>query len=362
MLSRACSFPGTILTRSSFGRYDFSLCTSQRTKVAFAIRAVPVMTSLSDEEYNGEGGESSPANLNDSETGKLRPPPQKQHTLSLCMVPPPSATQVWADVTKARIELKDPGLFRWPPHANILYPFVEIKHDLEDIVVKLRNATKQCPPFRVSLNTLGTFGGKSRGVLWLYPNSCYDDGVDGEIEPLIQLQAMLQEQFPVCNDQRKNGQYNPHMTLGHFSSLEEAQNAQAQLESWWSARDATFDLNAVYLLQRKGDDSQFLRVATLSLGDVDSSSGILIHDPPEAFPDMPNIEEDWVKEERMKLKERRNYSWKGQRQCRGGSRRSSRGQSKSTDTPDIIAAKRATRKAKRERLEREQLEKESDKQ
>ena len=32
---------------------------------------------------------------------------------------------VWRALTQARTEMRDPGLYRWPPHANLLYPFVD---------------------------------------------------------------------------------------------------------------------------------------------------------------------------------------------------------------------------------------------
>jgi hypothetical protein len=179
-----------------------------------------------------------------------------------------------------------------------------------------------------------------------------------EEEPLVRLQALLEQEFPTCTDQRKNGQYIPHMTLSHFPSLEEAQNAQAEIESWWPS-NVSFVTKEIYLLQRKGDGGQFLRMATVSLGRA-GSNGIQLHDPPEPFPAMPLVEEDWVKQERMKMKERRNRSWKGRRRGRGG-RRTPSGDSRrhSTDSPEIIAAKRAERKAKRERLERERREQEA---
>lgn len=295
-------------------------------------------------------------------------PPQKLHTLSVCMVPPPSATKVWAELTKARAELRDPGLFRWPPHANILYPFIQIKSDSgavvkEEIVDKFRKAMKRCAPFRVSLETLGTFGGKNRGVLWIYPRSYRgipETEKEGE-EPLVHLQALLEKEFPMCTDQRKGGLYHPHMTLSHFPSLDEAQSAQWQIEQWWDGDDGTsFQVEEVYLLERKGNGGQFMRVTTLPLGKENSE--IQLHDPPSPFPGMPLEEEDWVKEERMKLKERRNHSWKGRRHRRGRGNSApgddSRGRNRSTDTPEIIAAKRADRKAKLERLERERLEQE----
>jgi hypothetical protein len=171
---------------------------------------------------------------------------------------------------------------------------------------------------------------------------------------------MMEQQFPMCTDQRKNGRFTPHMTLSHFPSLEEAEAAQMQVETWWP-NDITFDVNEIYLLQRTGDDGQFLRVATIALGEPpdSNSTGITIHDPPVAFPDMPLVEEEWVRDERMNLKKRRNGAWKGRRRRGVGRRRShsgaddSRGPSRSRDTPEEISAKRAARKEKRERLERE---------
>jgi hypothetical protein len=108
-------------------------------------------------------------------------------------------------------------------------------------------------------------------------------------------------------------------------------------------------LDRVYLLRRQGDDGQFLRIAEIGLG-PDSTVERL--DPSRSFPDMPTKEDDWVHEERMNLKARRNG-----RDRRGGGRltqrRSRSREPRVPDTPEAIAAKRAERKAKRERLERE---------
>lgn len=301
--------------------------------------------------------------------------PQKHHTLTVCMVPPIGAKEAWAELTRARTKLRDPGLYRWPPHANLLYPFVSLRkkknngkenHDKAkddvnnvidaDILSKLRNATLHCDPFNVTLDTFGTFGGRQRGVLWLYPKSSRDDDDQKQdaptTEPLIQMQSLLEQEFPFCTDQRKQGgSYHPHMTLSHFPSLQEAQIAQNQVETRWSTQ--SFTCNEIHVLERKGDDGQFLRVATLGLG---SEHGVKVYNPPQAFPAMPTVEEDWVREERKNQKERRKGSWKRRRRGRQrNSPQGSRGPRKSADTPEEIAAKRAARKAKRERLERERL-------
>jgi hypothetical protein len=43
------------------------------------------------------------------------------------MVPPDDCEKVWQYVTRARTELRDPGLFRWPHHANLLYSFLDVQ-------------------------------------------------------------------------------------------------------------------------------------------------------------------------------------------------------------------------------------------
>jgi len=50
---------------------------------------------------------------------------RKSHCITICMVPPPTSKSTWTQLTSARRKYRDPGFYRWPPHANLLYPFVE---------------------------------------------------------------------------------------------------------------------------------------------------------------------------------------------------------------------------------------------
>jgi len=308
----------------------------------------------------------------------------KTHCMTICMVPPSRCKTAWEEITKARTELKDPGLYRWPPHVNIVYPFLNVmessvKEDEyitnetnnkdeekeednrnlmtinEEILTLVKNAVEQCDPFHISIKSMGTFGGKNRGVLYFDPQSFRKSSssqdsnnlLENTIEPLIELQSSLQEKIPFCNDQTKHGKYTPHMTLSHFPSLDSALDAQKIIEKLWIPIE--FYVDEIYILERKGDGGQFKIVATLPLG---KQKEIIIHSPPLAFADMPTEEEDWVYEERMKLKERRNGNGSGRRR-RGGRKkkeRLDRGSSRSVDTPEEIAKKRAERAAKRERL------------
>ena len=230
----------------------------------------------------------------------------------------------------------------------------------DDMLDALERVGANCRPFEVTISELGVFGGKSRGVLWAYPRShavgekpptdgtpfCQPD------EPMIQLQALLEAEFPTCTEQRKSRNFHPHITLSHYASVDDALSAKEQIETWWTPIQYT--TRDIYVLRRVGDEGQFEIAATVSLAmdqSPSSHSRVQIHDPPICFPDMPDTEEEWVYEERMKLKARRNSSWKTRGRKRAGrKRRNGRNKERIPDTPEIIAQKRAERKAKREAL------------
>jgi 2'-5' RNA ligase len=292
--------------------------------------------------------------------------PQKFHHMTVCMVPPPEADFVWKTVGDMRRQLKDPGFYRWPPHANLLYPFFETK-DYDDahaaleenLLNALQRVATQVEPFTVRLDKLGTFGGKQRGVLWLAPDSyptsatvCSSNQENEGVQPLLQLHKALEKAFPMCKDQAKGGSsFTPHLTLSHFANLDDALAAKQVIEKDYNQElpKLEFQLDRIYLLRRAGDGGQFLRIAEFGLGKFGN-----LHNwetGPRPFPDMPTEEADWVYEERMKLKARRKG---GQRPCRGGSMGSRRSvgprRERVPDSPEVIAAKRAERKAKREQL------------
>lgn len=287
-------------------------------------------------------------------------PSPKFHHFTICLVPPEREERVWQLLTRARTELRDAGLYRWPPHVNLLYPFCDPYDDDSssesnnetstlnwDILQRLEAACRQVEPFQVQLNEFGTFGGSSRGVLWLYPSSVSADSASVE-EPILKLQRLLEEQFPDCSEQRlvgDDGCFKPHMTLSHFASRPDANIAQETLTStaWWPKKDdcLQFWVDEIYLMHRRGDTGggQFERIASLPLGDNSRTTQIM----QGAFLQMPKEEYEWVKEVRKIMKRERNR--------RGRKNRPREGRSQSPripDTPEIIDAKRAERKAKRE--------------
>ena len=342
----------------------------------------------------------------------------KSHSLSVCLVPPsPStpppfrdrtsigkentrhyfacdevnryeeslsdSTAIWKILTTLRLLLEDPGFFRWPPHINLLYPF--LNYDLPNeadicsttnmenlsmlssgnllaILGKLRQAARRIEPFWVEVdlseneetpgiinhnNTIsrksgfGTFGNSNRGVLWIYPKS-YRNQIDDKTtttsvvshatEPIVDLQLQLEKEFPMCAESLKTRSFLPHMTLSSkFASLEDALHAQATLRDHFILSDApsygiqtlkySFLCKEFYLLERNGDNGQFKRRATISLGNLTKQDdGVCVHDPPLEYNGMPQVEEDWIAQELQILKDKRKTNRKKNNRARGTSK------------------------------------------
>ena len=146
-----------------------------------------------------------------------------EHTSTVALVPPEDA---WPTLQAARDSLRDKGLYRWPPHFNLLYPFLPPKH-FEAAVATLAPALASLEPFSITLDNLSVFGGRTRGVLWCGPSD------PAELQALRRLQATLQAAIPSCHHQQRpvtdeetnttTMVFNPHLTLAHFDSAAEAE-------------------------------------------------------------------------------------------------------------------------------------------
>lgn len=105
------------------------------------------------------------------------------------------------------------------------------------------------------------------------------------------------------------------MTISHYENSDGALKAKTEIEESWTT--VSFKVSEIYLLMREGDDGQFKILATIPLG---SNPEVKFNDPALPFADMPLTEEDWVREERMAMKKRRNGNRR--RRNRRGSNRS----------------------------------------
>jgi hypothetical protein len=150
--------------------------------------------------------------------------------------------------------VRDKGLWRWPPHANLLYPFVAPKL-FHLAAAKLAHAASDIAPFEVCVRELRVFKHPRSATLWLHPEPSREDA-------LIELQAALQAAIPHADQQTAGhgGAFTAHFTVGHFGSEEEALAAKEQImaAALWDAEEGVrFKVDEVTLMTRDGADGQF---------------------------------------------------------------------------------------------------------
>ena len=207
----------------------------------------------------------------------------KQHSSTVALVPPETA---WAPIQKVREELHDKGLYRWPPHINLLYPFLPFE-DFAAATLLLAPALSSLQASEITLDSLGCFGGRKNGVLYAHCSS------EQQTAALIKIQATLQDALPFLTHQQRNGIFTPHMTLSHFGSREAAEAAKEALASNWAPVNFRLD-DTIHVLRREGGGGQFERHATLGF----CGASLRVYDPPRRFDSMLREEAAWMQQAR----------------------------------------------------------------
>ncbi|KAJ3336022.1 hypothetical protein HDU93_003856 [Gonapodya sp. JEL0774] len=142
-------------------------------------------------------------------------PPHKTVTSALVAIPP---SHLWKGIQHIR-RSRDKSFLRWPPHINILYPFVP--RALFDIALpSVRSALESVAPFNVSLNAVASFHHSNSATLFLdsHPSTLCST-------PFIQLHSALLSRFPHCTDLSSRADpasdshsgYRPHLSLGQVA-------------------------------------------------------------------------------------------------------------------------------------------------
>ena len=129
----------------------------------------------------------------------------KVHTSALCYIPPLEQQEGIQHLRVAH----DKQIHRWPPHVNLLYPFLP-EEEFEAAAAHLAAMLQGVPPFGVTFERMRQFKhGKKRFTAWLDPTACEE----GQWQA---LQARCLEAFPHCTDQTARGAFVPHLTIGQF--------------------------------------------------------------------------------------------------------------------------------------------------
>jgi 2'-5' RNA ligase len=179
-------------------------------------------------------------------------PAHLSHTSALALLPPASIT---APIEAVR-RVHDKHFARWPPHINLLYPFLASPSELAESIA----------PFKISLNvaSLGMFSHSKRSkTVWLGPTT----------KTVQQLQAALQLEFEECN--ADNRRFTPHLSLGQSNSDytakllgEEFKSSVANSVTGNEVASVTLDwyVDRIFVIERKGYHGRFQVVGSVELG------------------------------------------------------------------------------------------------
>ncbi|KAL6077124.1 2'-5' RNA ligase [Balamuthia mandrillaris] len=180
---------------------------------------------------------------------------------SAVVVMPPKGE--WPPIQAIRAK-HDKAYVRWPPHINLLYPFIP-ERDFAQAVEPVRAALSAVQPFKVRFEGFDFFEhGITSTTLFCNP----------KVEPsgaLHKLQAALESVFPFCNDlsTRSSDGFHPHLTVGQFRGKRDLEKHKANFVATW--KPIEFTVSEVYFISRT-DTSPFEVIHTIPLGQTSAST------------------------------------------------------------------------------------------
>ncbi|KAF2864987.1 2'-5' RNA ligase superfamily-domain-containing protein [Massariosphaeria phaeospora] len=189
-----------------------------------------------------------------------RLPLHLSYRCALALLPPAAITPPLEAVRRER----DNYFAHWPPHINLLYPFLKSPSNWEPS--EPQGDVRATPPFHVSLicdQPSVVSHHASRKTVWLEPTS----------RSIHQLQAALQAEFSECN--ADNWRYRPHLSVGEASSDDGAKKLSSEITKSVSdflacsaERPLMLDwyVDKVYVMEREGYYDRFEIVGAIDLG------------------------------------------------------------------------------------------------
>ena len=201
----------------------------------------------------------------------LKLPAHLTYKTAIALLPPSSITPPIEVVRAAH----DKNFKRWPPHINLIYPFLASPLETSDsnaprlshsVQARLERATSEIRAFKVLLNadSPGIFThSKNSKTVWLAPTP--DENVK-------QLQAALQAEFSECNsDQRA---FTPHLSIGQARTDKVVEQLGKEISNSIASHHPNEDISPrslhwlvdkVYVIERKGFHGRFTVVGSVNL-------------------------------------------------------------------------------------------------
>jgi len=173
-----------------------------------------------------------------------------RHT-ALCYIPPSS---IWEPIQEIR-QVMDKGFERWPPHINLLFPFLP-EGCFDAAASLLTEELANFEPFDCTFSTVNSFP-KGSSVLWL------DQDSEAQ-KKFVHLQKRVSKLFPYC-DERKNegGTFTPHLTIGYTSQNIVKKKVEELQKSW---QTVTVPVGEICMIFRPDVNTCFTTIHKIPLG------------------------------------------------------------------------------------------------
>ncbi|KAH7128491.1 2'-5' RNA ligase superfamily-domain-containing protein, partial [Dendryphion nanum] len=219
---------------------------------------------------------------------RLKTASHLSHKCALVLLPPSSIAPPIESVRR----IYDKHFARWPPHVNLIYPFLASPSDASlsehidgnigktqrslksETQRRIQKVIRQHPPFKVNLRTdpsnVFSHSKKSKTV-WLDP--------EPELDALSQLQAALQAEFAECDADVRP--FRPHLSVGQASSdkgalalVEEMKDSiraflseNSDQKGISSSLALNWEVDQVFVIERIGFHGRFNIIGTVDLGE-----------------------------------------------------------------------------------------------
>jgi len=182
---------------------------------------------------------------------------------SLCVVLPNDVTEGVQSIRRDH----DKSFLRWPPHVNLLYPFVP-QSVVASRIAEISDALRDMLPFKVTFAEFKHFRHSQRSfTLWLEPSPR---------QQFIELQRRVQRVFPTLTDLStiEVFGFTPHLSLGQWRSHSDLDAAKSIYSKSWTPFSCVVD--AVHVITRT-EDSPFSIYYTIPFGGKEPFAGSVAH-------------------------------------------------------------------------------------
>ncbi|CEN62964.1 hypothetical protein ASPCAL09592 [Aspergillus calidoustus] len=141
-------------------------------------------------------------------------PSLTSHETALCIIPPPHLV---GDIERLRA-LYDKAHGRWPPHINLIYPFVDVENLTEatEIVQSVLSRRKQDTRIRVRLDKADCFAHKRHSTIYRAESGSGNSG--SGFQQLVELRKDIFDAFEHTPSQEST----LHLTIGQSEPDDEA--------------------------------------------------------------------------------------------------------------------------------------------